>query len=137
MPTSIPTVDRYMTTTPVTINAGDTLTTAQRIMRDGHFRHLPVLDGGRLVGMLTERDVELIASLDGADLRMLTASDAMSVDPWCVTPRAPLDEIVMVMAEKKYGSAVVVDGERVVGIFTAIDALSAFAELLHARRVTA
>ncbi len=129
----IPSVDRYMTTTPTTIDLGESLANAQKVMQEGHFRHLPVLDGERLVGMLTERDVQLIASLDGADLRKLTASDAMTNAPWSVSPRAPLDEVVSEMAEKKYGSALVVDNGRVVGIFTAIDALTAFAELLHTR----
>ncbi len=129
----IPTVDRYMTTTPVTISVGDTLAHAQKVMQEGRFRHLPVLDGELLAGMLTERDVQLIASLDGADLRMLTASDAMTTSPWSVSPHASLDEVVSEMAEKKYGSALVVDNGRVVGIFTAIDALEAFAELLHSR----
>jgi acetoin utilization protein AcuB len=129
----IPTVDRYMTTTPVTIAVGDTLAHAQRVMQEGRFRHLPVLDGDALAGLLTERDVQLIASLDGADMRLLTASDAMTTSPWSVAPDAPLDAVVAEMAEKKYGSALVVDNGRVVGIFTAIDALEAFAELLHTR----
>ncbi len=129
----IPTVDRYMTTTPVTISVADTLEHAQRVMHEGRFRHLPVVDGELLAGLLTERDVQLIASLDGADLRHLTASDAMTTSPWTVSPRASLDEVVSEMAEKKYGSALVVDNGRVVGIFTAIDALEAFAELLHSR----
>ncbi|MFO0651414.1 MAG: CBS domain-containing protein [Polyangiales bacterium] len=129
----IPTVDRYMTTTPVTISVGDTLAHAQKVMQEGRFRHLPVLDGDLLAGLLTERDVQLIASLDGADLRMLTASDAMTTTPWSVAPDASLDAVVSEMAENKYGSALVVDNGRVVGIFTAIDALEAFAELLHSR----
>ncbi len=129
----IPTVDRYMTTTPVTIEAQETLVNAQHLMREGNFRHLPVLDGGALVGVVTARDVQFIAAFDGADLRLLTVSDAMTTHPWSVSPRAPLDEVVAEMAEKKYGAALVVDHDRVVGIFTAIDALSAFAELLHTR----
>lgn len=129
----IPTVDRYMTTTPVTIEARETLVNAQHLMHEGNFRHLPVLDGAKLVGVLTARDVQLIAAFDGVDLRLLTVSDAMTAHPWSVSPRAPLDEVVAEMAEKKYGAALVVDNDRVVGIFTAIDALTAFAELLHTR----
>lgn len=129
----IPTVERYMTTTPITIGAGDNLAHAQKVMHEGHFRHLPVIADNELVGLVTERDLQLISSLDGADLRSLTVSDAMTPSPWRVSPKAPLDEVVSEMAEKKYGSALVVDNERVVGIFTAVDALAAFAELLHTR----
>lgn len=129
----IPTVDRYMTTTPITIEAQETLANAQHLMREGNFRHLPVLDGAKLVGVVTARDVQFIAAFDGADLRLLTVSDAMTNNPWSVSPRTPLDEVVAEMAEKKYGAALIVDNDRVVGIFTAIDALAAFAELLHTR----
>lgn len=129
----IPTVERYMTTTPTTISAGDNLAHAQKVMHEGRIRHLPVVSGDELVGLITERDVQLIGSLKDADLRTLMVSDAMTPSPWRVAPTTPLDEVVAEMAEKKYGSALVVDRDRVVGIFTAVDALAAFAELLHTR----
>jgi len=50
-----------------------------------------------------------------------------------VSPDAPIDEVVQEMAGKKFGSAVVIDNGKVVGMFTATDALAAFAELLQTR----
>jgi CBS domain-containing protein len=49
------------------------------------------------------------------------------------TPEAPLDEVVAEMGARKYGSAVVMQNDKVVGIFTTVDVCRAFAELLHSR----
>lgn len=57
----------------------------------------------------------------------------MEQNVYVVSPSAPLDEVAAEMARKKYGSAVVMQNEHVVGIFTAVDALTALAELLHTR----
>ena len=129
----IPTIDRYMTTTPVTVEMTETLAQAQRLMNDQRIRHLPVMQDGALKGMITERDIALISTLEGADLTKLVVADAMTPEPYHVSPRSHIDEVVLEMAEKKYGSAVVVDNNRIVGIFTAVDALTAFAHLLQTR----
>jgi acetoin utilization protein AcuB len=57
----------------------------------------------------------------------------MSQGVYTVSPEAPLDEVVNEMAAKKYGSAIVVQNNKVVGIFTTVDVCTAFAELLHGR----
>jgi acetoin utilization protein AcuB len=129
----IPHVSKYMTTTPHTIGVDQTLATAHRLMREHRIRHLPVLQGGRLVGMVTERDLALIETLKDVDPTKVTVEDAMTPAPYTVSPNAPLDEVVSTMAEHRYGSAVVVDNNHVVGVFTTIDAMVAFAELLHSR----
>ena len=54
-------------------------------------------------------------------------------DVYSVSPETPLDEVVATMGSKKYGSAVVVQNGKVVGIFTTVDLCRAFAELLHTR----
>jgi acetoin utilization protein AcuB len=129
----IPHISKYMTTTPHTIGVDQTLATAHRLMRDHHFRHLPVLQGGKLVGMVTERDLALIETLKDVDPTKVTVEDAMTPAPYTVAPTAPLDEVVSTMAEHRYGSAVVVDNNHVVGVFTTVDALVAFSDLLHSR----
>lgn len=103
------------------------------MMREHHIRHLPVLHGGKLVGMLTERDVALISSMQGASEKITTVEDAMSSDVYAVTPDAPLDEVASEMAEKKYGSTVVLQNSKIVGIFTTTDVCRALSELLHER----
>ncbi len=129
----IPPISKYMTTTPHTIGVDQTLATAHRLMREHHFRHLPVLQGGRLVGMVTERDLALIETLKDVDPTKVTVEDAMTPAPYTVAPTAVLDEVVATMAEHRYGSAVVVDNNHVVGVFTTVDAMVAFADLLHSR----
>lgn len=129
----IPHISKYMTTTPHTIGVDQTLQTAHKLMRDHHFRHLPVLQGGKLVGMVTERDLALIETLKDVDPTKVTVEDAMTPAPYTVAPDALLDEVVATMAEHRYGSAVVVDNNHVVGVFTTVDALVAFSDLLHSR----
>ena len=130
---AIPTIYKYMTTTPFTIGAEQPLGRAQSLMRTNQIRHLPVLRGGKLEGMLTERDVALIEALDGVDPEHLAVEDAMTTDVYAVSPTASLDEVADEMATRKYGSAVVVDNDKVVGIFTTVDLAAALTELLRGR----
>ena len=57
----------YMTPSPLTIGRDQTLATAHDLMRKHDIRHLPVLDGGVLVGIVTDRDLHLVESLAGTD----------------------------------------------------------------------
>ena len=129
----IPTIQRYMTTSPHSIGREQTLAHAHDVLRTNSFRHLPVLDGGVLVGMLTHRDLALIETLKDVDPKKVTVEDAMSTEVYTVSPDAPLDEVVSEMAEKKYGSAVVLSNRKVVGIFTTVDVCVALSDLLHSR----
>lgn len=103
------------------------------MMRDHQFRHLPVLNGGVLVGMLTDRDLHLIETLRDVDPQRVIVEEAMSSNPYAVAPDAPLDEVVAEMAERKYGSAVVMQNNKVVGVLTTVDVCRALAELLRGR----
>lgn len=129
----IPTIQKYMTTSPHTIGDDQPMAVAQRIMRDNHIRHLPVLRDGKVVGLVSDRDLNLLESLKDVDPREVEVSEAMSQEPFVVAPDAQLDDVVRTMAEKKYGSAIVVQSQKVVGIFTTVDVCRAFAELLHTR----
>ncbi|MCC6807499.1 MAG: CBS domain-containing protein [Deltaproteobacteria bacterium] len=119
-----------MTATPHTIGRKQTLQKAHELMREHGIRHLPVLDGGKLVGIVSQRDLEMVETLDGVDPGAIAVEEAMTSEPYVVAPLAKLDETVRVMARKKFGSAVVADKGRVVGIFTAVDALAALAWVL-------
>lgn len=133
MTKAIPTIQKYMTTSPHTIGADQTLAHAHAVLREHSIRHLPVLSGGRLIGMLTERDLALVEALKDVDPKTVSVEDAMSQEIYSVSPDAALDEVVSEMASKKYGSAVVMQNSKVVGIFTTVDVCAAFAELLHGR----
>jgi acetoin utilization protein AcuB len=96
-------------------------------MRTHQIRHLPVLRGGKLVGILSQRDVHLIASLPSVNIDEVPVEDAMSDDVYGVAPETPIDEVAAEMAAHKYGAALVVDQGHVAGVFTTIDALHALA----------
>jgi acetoin utilization protein AcuB len=133
MSKAIPQIKKYMTTEVQTIGDEQPMSIAHRLMREQHIRHLPVLHQGKVVGIVTDRDLHLVETLADVDPRKVAVSEAMTPDPYVVTPEASLEEVVATMAAKKYGSAVVSDHGHVVGIFTTVDACSAFAELLTTR----
>jgi len=133
MTKAIPTIQKYMTTSPHTIGVDQTLAHAHGVLREHAIRHLPVLRGGQLVGMLTERDLALIEGLKDVDPKTVNVEDAMNQEVYSVSPDAPLDQVVGEMAAKKYGSAVVMQNNKIVGIFTTVDVCTAFAELLQGR----
>jgi acetoin utilization protein AcuB len=119
------TIDRFMTPTPQTIGVDMSLAVAHRMMRERRIRHLPVLQEGKLVGIVSERDLALVETMRGVDPEDVTVADAMSPEPYQVAPAMPIAEVAREMAEHRYGAAVIVDGQRVVGIFTTVDAMTA------------
>ena len=98
-------------------------------------RHLPVLEGGRLVGMLSQSDLHLIETLKDVVPKEVLVEEAMSQDAYTVAPETRLADVAREMALHKYGSAVILHGEEVLGIFTTTDALRALDTVL-ARRGT-
>jgi acetoin utilization protein AcuB len=129
----IPAVQKYMTTGPFTIGAEQTMTEAHRVMREHRVRHLPVLRGGAIVGVVSDGDLHLIETLSDVDPGQVTVEEAMSPEPYCASPDTPLDEVVKVMADNKYGCAIIVQNRKVVGIFTTVDVCTAFADMLRSR----
>lgn len=130
---SVPTIQKYMTTAPHTIGAEQTLEKATHVMNEFRIRHLPVLSGGRLVGILTDRDIKLVESFKDVDPTMVTVIDAMTPEPYITSPDAALNDVCAEMVLRKYGCVLVEDNRKLVGIFTWIDALRAFDELLSTR----
>jgi acetoin utilization protein AcuB len=127
-------IKTLMTKLPYTIARDQTMATAHHIMREHRVRHLPVLDGGALVGVVSDGDLHLVETLRDVDPNNVLVEDAMTQDVYAVVPDAPVDEVVRTMAQRKLGSAIVAEGGRVVGIFTTIDALRAFADVLETSR---
>lgn len=123
-------IENFMTHSIHTIAAKRTLAEAHELMRKHRIRHLPVLDGGELVGMVTQRDLALVETLRNVDPAKVTIEDAMSPDVFTVPLETPVAQVAQRMAHDKIGSAVILRGNKVVGIFTAIDALNALDFLL-------
>ena len=127
---AVPMIDKYMTVMPHTINYTMPVKTAFEMMREYHIRHLPVQNAGKLVGILTDRDIKLASSFAGAS--ELKVEEVMTPDPYVVRPHTPLDHVVLEMAEHKFGCAVIEqENGKVVGIFTATDGLRVLGGILQ------
>jgi|CXWL01.1.fsa_nt_gi acetoin utilization protein AcuB len=124
------TVADVMTEQPLTIGRDQPLSVAHRMMRENRVRHLPVLEHGELVGVLTQRDLYFLETIAGVEIDSDKIDDAMSTDAYAVAPDARLEDVAAVMAEQRYGCAVVMERGRVAGIFTATDALRVIAGLI-------
>ncbi len=122
-----------MTTTPHSIGSDQTLVHAAGLMDKYHIRHLPVLHEGKITGMLTDRDLKFALSFKDVDPDKVKVSDIATESVYVVSPFSKLDEVAGTMADKKIGSAVVVDNGKLVGIFTAMDGLTALHNLLNTR----
>jgi acetoin utilization protein AcuB len=127
----VPIVSDYMTPGPYLVAPNDSLPVASAIMREHEIRHLPVVKGEELVGILSERDLYLVQALAPVRPEQITVEDAMTADPYAVARDAPLNHVARVMVERKIGSAVVMDGRRIVGVFTVTDGLQSLVEALE------
>jgi acetoin utilization protein AcuB len=123
-------IGAFMTKSPVTVERTTSMARALRIMAEQGFRHLPVVENGRLAGIVSERELKIVDNMRAVDPNMCIVGDFILGPPYTVAPDAPLAEVARTMAEKKYGSAVVVEGAAVVGVFTTTDALKALAAVL-------
>lgn len=130
-------IENFMTRSVHTIGTKSPLTEAHRMMNDHGIRHLPVLEGGRLVGMLSQRDLHLIETLKDVDPKEVTVEEAMSQDAYTVAPETPLAVVAREMGAHKYGSAVIIRGAEVLGIFTTVDALKALDTVLTVKKAVA
>jgi acetoin utilization protein AcuB len=128
------TVAQYMTRGPRTVGPLETLEEAHRVMREWRIRHLPVLAGGVLQGVLSQRDLYLMETLQGVDPADVPVHEAMRADLLSVPPAAELEAVVAQMWRDKRGAVLVVEERRLLGIFTTSDALRALVELLAERR---
>jgi CBS domain-containing protein len=109
-----------------TIDENDCLGNAHVAMTRTRIRHLPVLSGDKLVGMLSERDILAArARVDEADWWMIPVSRAMHAPAQTAAPDAPLTEIAGRMAAAKIGAMPVVDRGKLIGLATATDVLDA------------
>jgi acetoin utilization protein AcuB len=129
----VPPIHKYMSTSPHTIGAEQTIAMAAKVMSEHRIRHLPVLHGGKVVGMLSQRDVSVIETLKDVDPNVVTVEDAMSGSPYITDAETPLTVVAAEMAEHKYGSAIVMQANHVVGVFTTVDACRVLAEIFETR----
>ena len=127
----------------VTVSADERLDTVDDIMALGQVRHLPVVKGGDLVGIVSQRDL-LRASLSSisnvglgekrAFLNSVKIREIMSPAVITITPGTTVQEAAEIMADEKIGCLPVVDNNRLVGMVTETDLLHYMAEKGRTRR---
>jgi acetoin utilization protein AcuB len=127
-----PQVIAFMTPFPHSIDVDAPLESAHKLMREHRFRHLPVMSGGEIVGVLTDRDIKLVLGPDfgSPDERELRVRDAYVERPCVVPASTPVAKVARVMAQNRIGSAIVTKHGKLVGIFTVTDACRALAEII-------
>lgn len=125
---------RAMTPFPYSIDADETIANAEKMLLQHEIRHLPVTEKGKLIGIVSERDivVSLMVSKDlPKDAGEMLVSDVCIRDPYLVDVSAPLHEVARDMADQQIGSAIVTKHGKLVGIFTSVDACRCLAEFLQ------
>lgn len=122
-------VGDWMVRDVVTVTQDHTIQDCVDLMKRHSIRHLPVLENGKLVGLVTEGDLRqvFLASL----IEELSIRDVMINDPITVTPDTEIEDAAKVIFYNKIGGLPVVDDqERLQGIITVADILAAFIELM-------
>ena len=104
-----------MTPNPRTVSSTDSIQTAARIMRDTDTGAVPVVDDGRPVGIVTDRDIVIRAVADGGQLSQ-TIGDIVTGSVICATPEMSTREASALMSEHQVRRLPVVENERLVGI---------------------
>jgi len=135
-------VETIMTSPVVSLQSDHSVHFASGLMQLGHIRHLPVLEGERLVGLVTHRDlVAAQASLlakkfepGAGDALSLRVADIMKTGVWSVERHTPILEAARIMSDHKLGCLPVLEAERLVGIVTAADFLQLLVRALEWRR---
>ena len=112
------TVNDVMTHDPRTVEVGDTLAEAARVMREADVGAVLVVDEGRVTGIITDRDIVVRAVADGRDPQSTTVRDASSADVVSVTPDENLDEAAGLMQEHDVRRMPVVQEGRPAGILS-------------------
>jgi len=123
-------IEKYMTRAPFFAAPDESVITAYERMLEHDVRHLPVLQADKLVGVLFKSDLKLVHSLSREVLRPIQVQSVMVTEYYTVAPDEALDVAAREMSKRKWGSALVVEQGKVVGVFTTTDALRALSDSL-------
>lgn len=112
----------------VTIPPGTSILKAMEVMRKNSIRHLPVVDGEKFIGFLTEGDLRQASLLSMVD--KISIEDVMIKNPVSISPDTRLEDAARLVFKHKIGGFPVVQGNNLVGILTIVDILKAFVEMM-------
>ncbi|HTW88460.1 MAG TPA: CBS domain-containing protein [Candidatus Binataceae bacterium] len=115
-------VSGWMTANPTTVRADEKLSSVETIMQEGGHRSIPVVKDGKLIGIVTERDLRR----HRGNLPHVEVKSAMSTEVLTVSPAASIEEAARLLHERKIGALPVVEDGTLVGIISTTDLLGAF-----------
>ena len=129
----IPYVGSVMTPFPYFVDTDDEVGEVERLMGEHQIHHVPVQQNGRVVGIVSERDLYHLGDrfLPIADRARIRARDIMADDPYTVAFDTPLNEVALEMARRHAGSAIVLHHEKLAGILSATDICRILAEIFE------
>ncbi|MDQ3867252.1 MAG: CBS domain-containing protein [Actinomycetota bacterium] len=110
-----------MTTNPTTCETSSTITDVAKVMKDEDVGPVPVTEGGRLVGIVTDRDIVVRVVAEGRDPSSTTVREIVSSDLVTVQPDTNLEEALNLMAERQVRRLPVVEGDQLIGIVAQAD----------------
>ena len=127
-----------MTKELITLSLNDSLYSAEKRMKVNHIRHMPVVDGDELIGLVSLADLQRVSFIDAYSkegtedtpvYNMLSIRDLMIKNPLTASPKTTILEVSKLLASKEFHSLPVVDDGKLVGIITTTDLLHYFIEL--------
>jgi CBS domain-containing protein len=110
-----------MTENPTTCESSATILAAAKVLRDQNVGSVPVVDGGRLKGIVTDRDIVTRVVAEGRDPGSTAIGEVASSDLVTLTPDSNVDEALRLMAQKQVRRVPVTEGDRLVGIVAQAD----------------
>jgi CBS domain-containing protein len=110
-----------MTANPTTCEPKATVVDAAKVMAREDIGAVPIVEGGRLVGLVTDRDIIVRTVSEGRDVKTTTVKDVASKDLVTVAPDEDLDRALQLMSQHQVRRIPVVEGDRVVGIVAQAD----------------
>lgn len=137
-------VREVMTLAPVTVEPTTVLLDAALAMRASAIRHLPVVENGRLVGLLTDRDIQRCAPsrllpISEEDYNEVfsgtTVHRVMTREPLSIPPDAPLLAAIEMMQQSRYGCLPVAEKDQLVGILTRSDLVDALQRVISGKNL--
>ena len=131
----IPVLKTAMTPFPYSVGLDASFDEASELMGRHNVRHLPVTREHQVVGVITDRDMKsaMHVHAQSDDSGALRVRDLYMADPYIASIDEPLDKVLLTMAERHIGSAIVTKAGKLVGIFTSVDACRIFGEYLQDR----
>lgn len=132
-PKKMPIVGVVMTSFPFFVGIEESVLELEKIMDEHVIRHLPVQDKGKLVGVVSERDLHhrVKRTAPAEEKERLRARDVMVADPYVVSFNTPLNEVLAQMERRRIGAALVVRRGKLAGILSTMDVCRVFGEFLE------